>query len=515
MRISDIKNRITKRDKIAFLSAFIFFFLVHVFKITNYLPNHDALTSFYSNQNIVESGRWFLSIACLPSTYFDLPWLVGVLSAIYLALTAVIVVRIFDLSSKVSIVIASALLVSFPAVTETMLFEFTADGYFLAMLLAALAIRLVTTTNQKWYMYIAAGVLLCLSCGIYQAYFCFAVVLALVYLMLEILKQSKTTKQHLIWCGKQIIMYGVTLGAYYIIWKSLMNVQNISAIDYQGITEAGNFGISSLISAAIGMVTSVMNFAFGRNFYKGNLTFYAVLGALFFLALLCVLFLSIKKKKLMKSKGSFVLFAAALLAVPVATYFWLFVSSGTAYGTRMLQSLALLYILPLALSEKYLDTKWRNISALTLCLLIAAFSCQANIAYLYLNQCYESTYHTSTEVLQRVHLASETGEEKIAIVGNYVYDTEMNNNPLSKEMGSLSGTIKSTLAYDHTHIKHFTKNTFFNEFDFVSYEELEEIKQYKEIEDMPCWPAKDSVKNINGYIVVKLAEPATETPAEN
>lgn len=511
----NLKNKITQRDKIAFLSAIIAFFVIHLFKISNYLPNHDALTSFYSAQNIIGSGRWFLSVACLPSTYFDLPWVIGVLCAIYIALTSVIVVRIFDFESAFSVLITSALLVSFPAVTETMLFGFTADGYFLAQLLAAVSVKLVTTVNQKWYMYIGAGILLCLCCGIYQAYFSFAAVLVLVYILLEIIKKNKTTKEILAFGGKQIALFGAALVVYYVVWKIMIALQGAAINDYQDISEAQNvaFSIRSVISSGIKMVRSLISFVFGSNVLKGKITFYSIVGAVLLALIAFIICRVVIKKKLWQKKSLLLIFVVALIMIPLCAYFWQFASVNTAYGTRMLSSLALLYLVPLALSEKYLAKIWKKLIVGTLCLLIGLFALQANIAYLFIHQCYESTYHTTSEILQRVHITAETGEEKIVIVGNFVQDTEIRNHPLSTELGSLTGTLKSTLAYKHDNISAFTKNTFFNETDFASHSEIAEVEQNPAIADMPCWPAKESVKLLDGYIVVKLSE--VQYTAEN
>ena len=46
-------ERVKKEWKIAFLSTFIIGLLVHIYKFTNNLPNHDSLFNYYSSQNMV------------------------------------------------------------------------------------------------------------------------------------------------------------------------------------------------------------------------------------------------------------------------------------------------------------------------------------------------------------------------------------------------------------------------------------------------------------------------------
>ena len=66
------RQKIKKSWKIAFVSTFIAGLLVHIYKFTNTLPNHDSVMNYYADQNILGSGRWFLSIACGISSYFEM-----------------------------------------------------------------------------------------------------------------------------------------------------------------------------------------------------------------------------------------------------------------------------------------------------------------------------------------------------------------------------------------------------------------------------------------------------------
>lgn len=128
--------------KIAFFSTILIGLLVHFYKFSNTLLNHDSLYNFYSDQNVLGSGRWFLSIACGLSSYYDLPWINGFLSIFYIALTVVVIVALFRIENPIVIILISGLLVSFPGTTETFFFNFTADGFFMAMLLAAAGVYL-------------------------------------------------------------------------------------------------------------------------------------------------------------------------------------------------------------------------------------------------------------------------------------------------------------------------------------------------------------------------------------
>ena len=113
------KEKVKPEWKLAFFSAFVIGLLVHAYKFTNTLLNHDSVFNAYSNQNMLGSGRWFLSIACGISSYFDLPWLNRVMALIYIALTAADVVAILGIRNPFVVVLSAGLLVTFPGMTES------------------------------------------------------------------------------------------------------------------------------------------------------------------------------------------------------------------------------------------------------------------------------------------------------------------------------------------------------------------------------------------------------------
>ena len=143
------KGKIKKEWKIAFFSTLAIGILIHIYKFTNTLPNRDAVYNYYADQNIVGSGRWFLTVASGLSSWFDLPWINGLLSIIFIGIAAAVIVDVFDLQNPVLIGLIAALLVSFPGITETFFFEYTADGYMVAMLLAALAVRVSKIRSDR------------------------------------------------------------------------------------------------------------------------------------------------------------------------------------------------------------------------------------------------------------------------------------------------------------------------------------------------------------------------------
>ena len=96
-------TKIKREWKMAFAVAFFCGLLIHIYKFTNTLPGHDSLFNVYSSQNMAKSGRWFLAIACGFSSYFDLPWIDGLFSLFWIAVTAVLIVDLFRMENPVLI----------------------------------------------------------------------------------------------------------------------------------------------------------------------------------------------------------------------------------------------------------------------------------------------------------------------------------------------------------------------------------------------------------------------------
>ncbi len=90
-------HKIRREWKIAFLTCFLLGLLVHMPILTADIPNHDGLDSMYFDQNMITSGRWFLTVACGISSYYTLPWLIGILGLLYLGCAAAALCELLEI----------------------------------------------------------------------------------------------------------------------------------------------------------------------------------------------------------------------------------------------------------------------------------------------------------------------------------------------------------------------------------------------------------------------------------
>jgi len=380
----------------------------------------------------------------------------------------------------------------------------------LAMLLSALAVWLTRlTANKNEYVnkfrWPLAAVCLCLCCGIYQAYVSFGMVLALCYLMYELLENRHDTKTYWVWAFKQLALYVVALGVYYVIWKLCMAVQNVAPNDYQGISAVG-FNLETLVQAVPSAIKSLGRFFLEWNVLEHGWTVYGVLNVVFLAAFLLVFMTSVLRSGLMRRSGQLVLFGIATLLIPMAACVWHLTSPWVEYNPMMLVSLSILYSFLGELAERYLKPVWKDIVGLLLAVIIFNFSIQSNICYYYMQRTYQTSYATGMEMLTRIH-GLEEQTRKIYVIGNIHDSTALDDTPKGERVHLLGHLLETELLYDFEHIVLFLNNTFNTNFWSIKPEDRVRLDEMEQVRNMPCWPAPDSVRLIEDIIVIKLADP--------
>jgi len=298
---SNLSKEKKKYYQYVFLSTFIIGLLIHFYKMSNTLLNHDSIYNYYSDQNVIASGRWFLSVACSFSTWYDLPWVTGLFTIFFIAFTNLVVVDVLKIRKLKTACLSGAILVSFPAITETLMFGFTADGFALAMLLSAVSVWFALRNNgNKILNCVVSVICLTLSIGIYQAYLSFALVLIICYAIKNInVNSEEYINSKMRFVIKQVVLVAISMALYYITWKVLMLIQNVTPTEYQGIDQVG-FSLGVIVSAPLKIAKSMVMFLLGGNILKNGISIYAILNILFILLFLILLVIYVIKNKVYK-----------------------------------------------------------------------------------------------------------------------------------------------------------------------------------------------------------------------
>lgn len=507
------KTKIKKTYKIAFFSTIIVFLMIHFYKIANTLPNHDSVYNYYSSQDMTGSGRWALSLACGISSYYDLPWINGLMSSLFLAFTVVTIVAVLKIENSIIIMLAGGMLAASPATTETLFFLYTADGYMLAMFFASVSVYLSRVDEKRVLFQILSVICICISCGIYQAYVSFSLILSICYFIDVLLDNRYEKRECFKWVLRQVVIYIGAMALYFTIWQLCMHFKGVQPNDYQGISEVGKLSIGLFIHGFVSTIKTFIRYFFQWNVLRYGFSLYSILNILFLIIMIIGIINACIKSKIMKRKWAMILLILCLCMIIPFTSIWHFASASVWYRAMMLQSMTLLFVLTALLYEKWTKIIAKNIVGLFLILTVFNNAIIANICYFYMNMCYERTYAEGMEMMIKIHaLQNEYEVNKIAVIGNRInevqykdIDLETGKIQLIGKIHVLSGLLEKTLLYDSDHTTKFLKATFGLELEPLNNMQSNALLRCKEVQDMECWPLDNSISVIDDIIIIKFS----------
>lgn len=384
----------------------------------------------------------------------------------------------------------------------------------IAMFLAALAVYLSRMDEEKVFFHVMAAICICISCGIYQAYVSFSLLLAVCY-FIDVLMQNNHSKQDCFrWILRQIVMYIVSLTAYYVIWKLCMHFSGAVATDYQGISEVGNMSVGLFINGLVKAIKATIQYFLQWNVLEHGFTLYSILNILFLIIMVLGLLISCIKSDIFKRKWAVVLLGLCLIAVIPFACIWAFTTESVLYRAMMLQSLTLLFVLTALLYERWARVTAKNVVCLFLILVVFNNALMANISYFYMNLCYERTYAEGVEMMTEIHDFQDEYEfDKIAVVGTRIDDVKQENiDPetgkmqISGKIPILSTKVERTLLFDSDHTTRYLQATFGFELESLNMTQRNNLLNTDEVKSMGCWPAGDSITVIDDTLVIKLSD---------
>ena len=500
--IEKIKER--KLWRYTFWTAILLGLCTHLPIMLSDIPNHDGLASIYFDQNMVVSGRWFLSVACGFSSYYSLPWLIGILAIGILAVTAVLLVEVLEIKNISGGMMIAGVLVTFPVLTSTFAYVFTMDGYMLAVFLAVLSVYLVTKGK---FGFILGGIALAFSMGIYQAYLPVAILLC-VYKVVVILLTDAKRKEKV----KSIFNYaymgviGVVL--YYIIMKVVLLLYGTKLGEYQGVQENTGFSLGRFAEIYKDFVEFILT---GKVMVNNVFSIFAfvVLTGIFGYAVIRLII----QKKLYKSVWFYVVLVALVVVLPVATNVILVILPNVLYHTLMRYQYMNYIMVMIAFVQKYLPVENKItgvILSISVGVLIFNYVVTDNIAYSNLEKKYEKTYAYCLRLADRMEQTEGYYQGiPVAMIG-VVSDKEY---PLTDVTGDVTskllGITGDTLLYTGENYKAFFANYLGITINLVPGESMGEIYNSKEYWEMDSFPAKNSMKVVDGILYVKTENKET------
>lgn len=501
---------IPKYIRLTFAAAVVLGLSVHLYMFTNKFTNHDDLNQMFYADYGTASGRWLLPLVLRLDGNISVPWLIGMLSILCLAGTACLTVALLRIRRPVGCIVTAALIVAFPAVTATFGYMFSADAYFLSLLMAVFGAYAAIKWGWRGSILSAASITLSLS--IYQSYLPVTAVLMVGALLFETLDGSRSFRELFLKGLRLVATLAVALAAY--MFSVRLTTWKTGLTDYEGISDMGKLSLEELPCLILSGYSKYFSF-FLRNDWNYHFRF---LKYAFFITALGTVVLGVWLLRRRRLGAARTALALALAAVyPLAgSLIYVMVPNGYIH-IHMLYGLVYILIAPVALAEYaapalqegraevfHAAISW--VILLTMALASYSYAITDNNAYMKVDLAMRQCAAYSNRLLERVESCEgyEQGMD-VVLVGSNIREDALTPTPEANTAWLVGifdmGNLRTYFTY-----RNFLR--IYLGFTGPVYtgdsETARNFASMDQVQAMPLYPEMGSVQVIDGAVIVKL-----------
>lgn len=505
---SRFKAQITLQDKWCFCYSILFSLLTHFYIFTNPLFNHDSIYLSHRNE-MTTSGRWLLGVVTyVLHSYYRTPWIIALWTMLFLAGSCIGIARILQIRTRPGIILSCAFLNTFPTVACTLAYNFTADAYFAALILAVFGAW--CCLSKRWPLLITGGLLLSASMGIYQAYISVAAALLVLTLLLELLQSPQEWKAVFFKGVRCLLGLGLGFAFYLVFLRLACHLRGVELSTYRGINEMGHYTLSQIPRLIATTYREILEFFLAQ----GTMSF--LTSAMVWAQRIIIVFGAAAFISLFIHRGVHRIWQAAVIGVlllivsPLAVNAMQILNTEDVPHILMIYSYALVFVFVIRLLELCTENpRWRmprRFALLVCALLVFRFMSVSNIGYLHLQTAAQTTQAFANRIAMRIEEQPGYGDLAVYITGGYPYyfvQPRLEDRfPITDDMTGLRADAVIPAAY--------MLNAYLQEVLHVPVrvpysDELERVKSSEAFQEMPSWPAEGSVAVVEDVIVVKLS----------
>ena len=518
-----VRNRMNhKLWKQSFLYTYILGLAAHAYCFLNLTISHDSLRAFYITGKWPKAsmGRIFYNVyITLTRGKIVLPWLIGVLSLLWISIAVYIIVRSLEIENGIYVLMVAGICVTNPSVyatAATYLHDLDANSFTLLLAVSAAYLWYRGTQSSEkirtWIYFGMGALLLTIALGIYQSYISVTITLMMLISLNELLKGKRHTE---VFCQGifGIMMLGASSVVYLFVVKLFSTVTGIVILENDSYNGLGNMSqaFSGNIIGKIGDTYLSFFNAFKNMILVSDTAFFmlAVHGFLI-LCIFCLLFLEIKKLE-WKSK---VLFVTLLILMPFGMNISSFLSNGM-YHVLMQYAVWFVYLASLLFAYR-ISKKAAVNELLKKGLFLTVIFCisltvmeniqTSNTVYVKKRLEYEAALSYMTRVLERMEEQEDyiPGETPVVFIGEYAVGNPI---PGFEKYETITG-----VEY-HGPITFY--DTYKDYFKYVlgrpiSLMDAETVQNDERVLNMPIYPKDGSIAMIDGVLIVKLEKEDAE-----
>ena len=506
----NIKNELTKNMLYTFFITLFFGLIIHTLSINSIIINHDALSHGFQPAEaigglLLKQGKWFAYYFRLIFGNISVGSVNSINSILFIALSSALVVSLLDIKNKVLACLIGLMMVSFPSVLCTFSYD-SEDMFFFSLLLATISIYCLKRLKKNSYL--VGIIFLVFSLGTYQAYIGFAATLLLLIFLIEVLTNSESNKQIFERAVKYLLFLGVSCIIYYIVLNIILKIKGISLSNYRGIDNMASLDLAQIPELIIGTYKKVFLF-FLNDFYGTRLPKFYIAYRITILLLLFNLFAVYIKSGIYKNIIKNICFFAILIVFPLSVHLVALLGKNVNTHWLMIYSFVLVFISLIKLFEMNYnasDGLTLNKFAVYIVLFFTVYNWYVltNSGYLRLKAGYYRAYSTANQVVSLIiNYPDYTKEKEVDIIGSYKPDKDS----FYSEMGNrFTGVTYGNMFSRQNHYNRIITDFLGLELNFVNSKKEEEIKATNEFINMPVYPDDGCISEINGVVVVKMAE---------
>lgn len=517
-----IKNHFSRHALLYFVfgATVLFALCAHAYRFFTLDFSHDSMLIFEGPDSPwqISLGRYAQPLYREIRGDLTVPFLLCLLSLIWLALANYVVVSLLELRSLRHI----ALLCGILSTNAVMTFSFATylpwvDVYMLAYLLAALAAWL---TVRYRFGFAAAWIPITLSLALYQSYFNVAVFLLMIIFVKHVLDGFET-KQLLIRIAKY---FGALLGGlilYYIVLQLvLIGTSSVLTDFYNGISKVGDYGDVSIPRLlAKTYAYPILYMLFPETYHPRA----SVLVEIFvLLTAIAALVRTVQVKKTAKLPR--LLLALCILAMPFGMDLVYFISKGMQHSL-MVFSFFLLYPfafmlweyhsrlpqanLPQRISEaaKRIRALFPAVSACLLLLVIVFNTVFANQVYLKKSLEYQATMSFMNKLTYSIEQTDGyvPGVTPVMILGSFETSSLFAEREGFQQLNKGVGLDRRSAVTFSISFHQFFNSVLSYRINLMDLNYAYIYAGLPEVQAMPVYPAKGSCQIVGGVLIAKLS----------
>lgn len=494
--------------------------LFHLFMLTNYMYNHDAMSLFTTNGDwLISQGKWFVTPLQSYKGTLNVGFVGGIVGIIAIGLAAGFLCMIFKIKSRIHACLIGAAMAAFPSLSTVMVYN-SADYFGMTVLFSVSGAYFA---SRKDLLSMLVGIaLMVLSLGAYQAYLGFAASIFVIICIIHLLDENKTVQEVLLEGMKYIAFLLISILVYYGILQIRLRVTGAELSSYKGMNNVTSVLIpTNFLRSCYGALKDCAKFylrgALQFEFGAPRLSYFGILALLGIMIIL-----QVWKRRIYRQPLRMVLLGALLaLALPLSVNFvGILTFNSSFYYVSIYPFIMILICVPAVYelfenSSGWMRTASRIISVLiSLSLAVCCFSWAVSSNFVYYKEMRTNKVIESKAAVLISQIQSTpdyTVDTPVVLVGSAPYEfLESTSWPMSIMsdvntyfMGFTNGR---DIIYNIAQLYNLIQNEIAPNME-LGFDANYWMENHKaEIEAMAVYPNSGSIAWIEDSIIVKVGE---------